>query len=73
MDYKSKCVNLLNKLAYEVCNVKKDQAEIVEKININNEILLFNNSLNQEILNIPTSYQVKIEVYDLGLRNNNKI
>jgi hypothetical protein len=73
MDYKSKCVNLLNKLAYEVCNVKKDQVEIIEKININNEILLFNNSLTQEIINVGTSYQVKIEVYDLGLTDSNKI
>lgn len=73
MDYKSKCVNLLNKLAYEVCNVKKDQAEIIEKINVNNEVLLFTNSLNQEILNVKTSYQVKIEVYDLGVNDSNKI
>jgi hypothetical protein len=71
MDYKSKCVNLLNKLAYEVCNVKKEQNEIVDKLNINNEILLFTNALNQEILGINVCYKIAYEVYDLvGLKCN---
>jgi hypothetical protein len=73
MEMKSKCVNLLNKLAYEVCNVKKEQEKILEKLEINNQILDFNNSLNSEILNIDTCYSIRIEEYDLLRCNNHKL
>lgn len=73
MEMKSKCVNLLNKLAYEVCHIKIEQNNILRQLEKNNEILEFNNALNSEILGIPTNYEIRTETYDFLKGNSHEL
>lgn len=65
MNCKSTCVNLVNKLVYEVCLLTNKQREIDKAVVQNNRILNFTNTLNYEILGLEVSHEIIYESYEL--------
>ena len=65
MNCKSTCVNLVNKLVYEVCLLTNKQRDIDKAVVQNNRILNFTNTLNYEILGLEVSHEIIYESYEL--------